>query len=116
MRLADDQLQQLLDALTPLASKIQALEIKTQELSDDKADKEGEINIEGEVDGVPAEISGLYEIIDVATTQQPAVAGKLPSFLQRLNVWPKPPVPQGPTNRPWRHHPPPPIIRRPDYP
>jgi hypothetical protein len=80
----DDQFQQLLDALSPIAIKLKALEEEVERLETDKANLEGEINIEGEIDGVPAEISGLYEIVDIPTSL---------------------PTPRGPTNRPWRSHP-----------
>lgn len=82
----DDQFQQLLSALSPIAIKLAALETEVQRLESDKANLDGEINIEGEVDGVPAEISGLYEIIN-------------------------PPVPLGPIQRLWH---PPSVV--PDYP
>lgn len=77
----DDQFQQLLDALSPIATKLAALETEVERLESDKANLDGEINIEGEIDGVPAEISGLYEIVNIPTP---------------------PPVARGPIQRSWR--------------
>ena len=86
----DDQFQQLLDALSPIAIKLAALEEEVTRLESDKANLYGEINIEGEVDGVPAEISGVYEILDIPAP----VPRTLPDLI--------PPVPRDPPNRSWR--------------
>lgn len=67
-RLADDQFTELLSALSPIVPKLNALQLEVDQLKEDldsKVNYEGEINIEGEVDGVPAVISGLYEIFDL---------------------------------------------------
>lgn len=82
VRLADDQLsglelylEKIISALKPLVPRIDELEERMDEveskvtdlseaiegLESGKADKIGFINIEGEVDGVPAVISGAYE-------------------------------------------------------
>lgn len=53
-----DQLKLLTDIKTALEDKLKKLEEKI----DGKPNSTGEINILGEVDGVPAEISGAYEI------------------------------------------------------
>lgn len=53
-----DQLKLLTDIKTALEDKFKKLEEKI----DGKPNSTGEINILGEVDGVPAEISGAYEI------------------------------------------------------
>lgn len=81
MRLADDQFNLLIAALTPITARITALETETARLEDDKANLTGEINIEGEVDGVPAEISGIYEIVDLGS-------------ITPSNVPPMPPIPR----------------------
>lgn len=117
MRLADDQFQQLLNALTPLALKIQALEEKTEELSENiesKADKFGEINIEGTIDVFgPAIIDGLYEIIDVPLDGQIAKSTNLTTEAPKVKFQasertpdPEPPVLLGPNTRKWQLPPP----------
>lgn len=55
-------------ALSPIMPKLNALQLEVDQLKEDldsKADLTGEINIEGELDTFPAEMSGVYEIVNI---------------------------------------------------
>lgn len=79
MRLVDDQFNSLLAALTPIVTTLSEHTSELARLEENKANLTGEINIEGEVDGVPAEISGLYEIIDAPPVSVPTpTSARLP--------------------------------------